>query len=59
MAGGKFGKLKIVFIALQRGQFVHEMQLTDLLLDDVVFEAELKDIHREEGLFLGVGLVEE
>ena len=38
---------------------VLEVQLTDLWLEDVVFEGEFEDVDREEGLLLGVGLVQE
>ena len=59
VTGWKFGELQVVFVGVKGGELVLEVQLTDLWLEDVVFEGEFEDVDREEGLLLGVGLVQE
>ena len=51
--------MQVVFVGVKGGELVLEVQLTDLWLEDVVFEGEFEDVDREEGLLLGVGLVQE
>ena len=51
--------MQVVFVGVEGGQLILEVQLTDLFLEDVVFEGEFEDVDGEEGLLLGVGLVQE